>query len=255
MDDRQLVVTEENPVSEELRQELVRFYDNLDSETREFIQAEERDIVITRAYADIVTGQKLARIKAKLPHGQWLPYLKLRWNASERQAQTLIKIGETFKYELSSDLKNYDPTALKFLAYAPESARLEAKESADSGEHISAKLAKEITERHKAELAVKEAESEAAKAEAEAAKRETASKQQAITSLEDRIASLEADRTRLRSENDMARRSYTHLDNTDTCSLAIPKLSMESMTSFSTSRQLSIKSYNQTIKSYNQKKL
>ena len=87
---------------------------------------------------------------------------------------------------------DFDPTAIYLLAApsVPESARQEAQELHDSGEHISAKLAKEIADRHKAE--------------AEAAKREAASKQQTITTLEEQIKSLENERTRLRAEHNRA---------------------------------------------------
>ena len=192
---KQLTLTEEREITQEIpqeiteesRQELARFYDSLDPETREFIKAEEQDIVIVRAYADIVTGQKLAKIKARLPHGQWRNYLGLRWNASEVTAQRLMKVAESFKNVVATDLANYDPTALRLLAYAPESARLEAQERHDSGEHISAKLAKEIADRHKAEL---EATKKAA--------------QQTITTLEEQIKALENERTRLRAEHNRA---------------------------------------------------
>ena len=143
--------------------------------------------MIVRAYADIVTGQKLAKIKARLPHGQWRNYLRLRWNASEVTAQRLMKVAESFKSVATTDLANYDPTALRLLAYAPESARQEAQERHDSGEYISAKLAKEITDRHKAEL---EATKKAA--------------QQTITTLEEQIKALENERSRLRAENNRA---------------------------------------------------
>lgn len=180
-------------VMEESRQELVRFYDSLDVETREFIQAEEQDIVMIRAHADILTGQKLARIKARLPHGQWENYLRIRWKASIRQAQNLIKKAEIYKNADSAFLESCGDYALTLLAYAPESARIEAQDRSDSGEHISAKLAKEIADRHKAEV-------EAAKAEADQLRRETKVSQQTITSQQEQIAQMEAERTELRSK-------------------------------------------------------
>ena len=72
----------------------------------------------------------------------------------------------------------------------PNQPALKHKSCHDSGEHISAKLAKEIAERHKAE--------------AEASEEEAASKQQTITTLEDQIKSLEGERTKLRAEHNRA---------------------------------------------------
>jgi hypothetical protein len=95
----------------------------------------------------IEVGQELIVVKAALPHGKFGPWLRAEFAWTERTAQNFINVAERFgpKSEIISDLM-IDPTAAYLLAApsAPDEARQAAVERAEAGEHITAKVAKEI---------------------------------------------------------------------------------------------------------------
>ena len=93
----------------------------------------------------IAIGNDLMTVKEALPHGQFGPWLRAEFTWTERTAQKFMAVAERFRpiSELSSV---FDPTAAYLLAApsAPDEARQAAVERAEAGEHITAKVAKEI---------------------------------------------------------------------------------------------------------------
>jgi hypothetical protein len=86
-------------------------------------------------------------VKNALEYGQFGTWLRAEFAWTERTAQNFIAVAERFgpRSEIISDLK-IDPTAAYLLAApsAPDQARDAAIERAEAGEHISAKVAKQI---------------------------------------------------------------------------------------------------------------
>jgi hypothetical protein len=95
----------------------------------------------------IEVGQDLLGVKEALPHGQFGPWLRAEFGWTERTARNFMAVAEAFgpKTEIISDLR-IDPTAAYLLAApsAPDEAREAAVERAESGERITAKVAKKI---------------------------------------------------------------------------------------------------------------
>jgi hypothetical protein len=95
----------------------------------------------------IQVGQDLLSVKEALPHGQFGPWLRAEFGWTERTARNFMAVAEAFgpKTEIISDLR-IDPTAAYLLAApsAPDEAREAAVERAESGERITAKVAKKI---------------------------------------------------------------------------------------------------------------
>jgi hypothetical protein len=95
----------------------------------------------------IEVGQDLIAVKEALPHGQFGPWLRAEFGWTERTARNFMAVAEAFgpKTEIISDLR-IDPTAAYLLAApsAPDEAREAAVERAESGERITAKVAKKI---------------------------------------------------------------------------------------------------------------
>jgi hypothetical protein len=95
----------------------------------------------------IEVGQDLIAVKEALPHGQFGPWLRAEFGWTERTARNFMAVAEAFgpKTEIISDLQ-IAPTAAYLLAApsAPDEAREAAVERAESGERITAKVAKEI---------------------------------------------------------------------------------------------------------------
>jgi molecular chaperone DnaK (HSP70) len=95
----------------------------------------------------IEVGQDLIQVKEALPHGQFSPWLRAEFGWTERTARNFMAVAEAFgpKTEIISDLR-IDPTAAYLLAApsAPDEARQAAVKMAESGERITAKVAKRI---------------------------------------------------------------------------------------------------------------
>ena len=115
-------------------------YRSLDAETRIVVQQKTSEIrtLMRRAAQDIVDiGLRLIEVKARLPHGQFLPWLEAEFSDwSERTAQNFMLVGQRFKSANFADLE-IAPSALYLLSApsTPEAARVEAIDRA-AGEPI-----------------------------------------------------------------------------------------------------------------------
>lgn len=125
-------------------------YSPLEEKTAEKVQASAARIreTVKRTIEDIIAvGAELLSVKEELPHGQFIPWLRAEFGWTERTARNFMAVAEAFgpKTEMISDLR-IDPTAAYLLAApsAPDEAREAAVERAESGERITAKVAKKI---------------------------------------------------------------------------------------------------------------
>ena len=84
----------------------------LPNRTIDFITGE-LHVALRRGTTDILTiGGLLSEAREKVPHGEWLPWLKNEFSMSERSAQKYIKATSfAAKYELGADF-NVSPSAL-----------------------------------------------------------------------------------------------------------------------------------------------
>src|SRR6185312_16642582 len=84
-------------------------------------------LALRRGTADILNiGRLLAEAKEKIPHGEWLSWLKIEISMSERSAQKYIKATDfAVKYELGADL-DLSPSALFLIS------RYDQREIADA---------------------------------------------------------------------------------------------------------------------------
>jgi hypothetical protein len=112
--------------------ETLAFFDDeaLDDPTRRIVQQHTGDIkrVAKRVALTIVEiGQKLSEVKEALGHGRFGEWLLAEFEWTERTAQNLMRVYETFKNDFFSDLR-IAPSALYLFATpsTPESAREEA---------------------------------------------------------------------------------------------------------------------------------
>jgi hypothetical protein len=91
-------------------------------------------------------GQKLIAAKARVEHGEWLPWLATEFGWNARTAQKYMQVAEAFaiKYEPDSFLDlTIDASALYTLASpkVPEDARDEAIKTAKAGTHVTKRVA------------------------------------------------------------------------------------------------------------------
>jgi len=131
--------------------------------------AEIRILVKQTAQGIIEIGQRLIEVRDKIEHGQFLQWVEAETGMGKSTVYKFMNVAERFPTDGNLD---FSPKVLYLLVApsTPEPARTEALDRAESGEKITHSVAKEITERHKAELAAK---------------------QQTITSLEGRVKTLE----------------------------------------------------------------
>lgn len=199
MDNNQLLSATTDNKQLAFNKQLALFdYNTLDLDTRFFVQtktAEIRILVKQTAQGIIEIGQRLIEVKERLPHGEFLPWIRDEFGWSEKTAVDWMNVTKTFKSVPGTDLNMFQAKALYLLSApsTPEPAREEALTLAESGERITHQKAQELVARHKAEVEVAKKEL----AQERASKQQA---QQAITSLEDRISSLESERSRLVEE-------------------------------------------------------
>jgi gas vesicle protein len=103
---------------------------------------------VKKTLEDIIEiGNNLLDVKSALPHGQFGPWLQAEFGWGERMAQNFMSVAERFgvKSEIIADL-TIEPTAAYLLAApsVPDEVRKKAVERAESGERITATVAKEI---------------------------------------------------------------------------------------------------------------
>ena len=122
----------------------------------------ELQVALRRETADILTiGGLLAEAKEKIPHGEWLPWLKTEFSMSERSAQKYVKAADyAAKNELGADLK-LSPSALFLLSRYDRPKVTDAVIKAAREKRLGCDQVKEIIDKTLAELEVaNEAKSE-----------------------------------------------------------------------------------------------
>lgn len=127
-------------------------YNALDSETRIVVKQRTSEIrgLMRRAAQDIIDiGQKLIEVKEQLPHGQFGGWLETEFQWGVHTARNFMRVTETFSEKEKISL--FAPSALYLLAApsTPEAARQEAIARAESGEHITHTVSKQIVAEHK----------------------------------------------------------------------------------------------------------
>jgi len=125
-------------------------YTPLTSDIAEQVQTVAQRIrqMVKRTLEDLLAvGGDLLAVKAALPHGRFGPWLRAEFGWTERTARLFMTVAQRFgpKTEPLFDLR-IDPTAAYLLAApsAPEEASAAAVQRAESGEHITVSVAREI---------------------------------------------------------------------------------------------------------------
>ena len=144
---------ESEPVHGEETEADVRWDDGLDPETRGFVQQKTDEIhgqLRRTAQGIIQIGLNLIAVKQRLPHGQFLPWLKAEFEMSEPQAVRCMQVARRFGGETKSfTMMDFSPTILYALA-APSTSDA-VVERVLSGEMeatlVSIKAAKEAEKR------------------------------------------------------------------------------------------------------------
>jgi hypothetical protein len=97
-------------------------------------------------------GRLLAEAKERIPHGEWLPWLKNEVSMSERSAQKYIKATDfAAKYELGADL-DLSPSALFLISRYDQREIADAVIKVAREKHLGRDQAKEIIAKTLAEL-------------------------------------------------------------------------------------------------------
>ncbi len=99
----------------------------------------------------VLIGQWLTEAKARIPHGQWLPWLKTEFGWALRTAQNFMRVYEQSKNANFANL-DIDVSALYLIAApkTPELVRNEVIERARNGEPMSRAKAVDVLEQYKA---------------------------------------------------------------------------------------------------------
>jgi hypothetical protein len=114
-----------------------------------------RDVAKRTAEGIILIGQWLTEVKARIPHGGWLPWLESEFGWSERTARNFMQVHSAFKSATFADLE-IDVSALYLIAApkTPEPVRQEVIRRAEAGEPMTHAKAVEVLEAHKAQAKV-----------------------------------------------------------------------------------------------------
>lgn len=123
-------------------------YGGLDDVTRAAVKQATAAIHerLRRTAADVIAiGDGLLAVKARLPHGQFGPWLEAEFGWSEGHARRLMQVARAFGRQ-SDHGDRFAPTALYLLAApsVPEAARAEARTRAQAGEPITPAAARAI---------------------------------------------------------------------------------------------------------------
>ncbi len=116
--------------------------------------------LLKRSAQDIVTiGQKLTETKAKLKHGEFIPWIEAEFKMTDQTARNFMRVAERFSGK-SKMILDLPPTALYELAApsTPEPVRAQVEARVEAGEDVTA-----------AEIRRLKAEAKAATSRAEAA--------------------------------------------------------------------------------------
>ena len=130
-------------------------YDALDAETGALVRQRTQEIqaLLRRSAEDIIAiGRKLAEVKARLGHGQFLDWLNAEFGWHRSTANRFMQVAETFSDSEMSQIATFAPSALYLLAApaTPTTARSEALARAAAGEAITYSRALAIVALHQA---------------------------------------------------------------------------------------------------------
>lgn len=140
-------------------------YRLLSADTRVFVleKTDETQWLLKKTAENIILiGKNLQAVKAKLPHGMFLPWLKSEFGMSRQSADNFAHVAERFGDKMLN-FSNLATSALYALASPSvlQEARDEAIQRADSGEKITHTLAKQIIDAQEALKKAQEAEAQA----------------------------------------------------------------------------------------------
>jgi hypothetical protein len=107
----------------------------------------ELHVALRRETADILTiGGLLAEAKEKIPHGEWLTWLKTEFSMSKRSAQKYVKAADyAAKNELGAHL-NLSPSALFLLSRYDQREIADAVTEAAKESHVGCDQVKQIVQ-------------------------------------------------------------------------------------------------------------
>jgi hypothetical protein len=133
----------------------------LDGETWRFVQDARDDIrrLGKQTVESIVEiGRLLTEVKQRLPHGQWLPWLRAEFSWSETTARRFMDSHALFKSAELEDLPSLlelPPSGVSELAASttPKAARKEVLERVAAGDRPTTTQVKETVHRHKVDRA------------------------------------------------------------------------------------------------------
>jgi Protein of unknown function (DUF3102) len=138
-------------------------YGQLDGESWQFVQNARDQIkrLGKQTVESIVEiGRLLTEVKARLPHGQWLPWLQAEFRWSETTARRFMdsySLIKSAKLEDLPKLLELPPSAIADLGASstPELARQEVLAKVKQGEKVKTKAVKAVVAKHKPTRAVK----------------------------------------------------------------------------------------------------
>lgn len=158
--------------------------------------AERIRIRMKRTAQDIVEiGQDLIAVKAKIGHGNWLPWLEAEFGMSQSSADRFIHVATRFGDKLPT-VGNLAPSVVYLLAQnnTPEEVREQIIERAEKGEDVTVDEVKKLKDEVKAE------------------KEKTAAARSEKTNLQDLVTELRGTIDRLRDQRDDARDAVEYQD-------------------------------------------
>lgn len=108
-----------------------------------------RGLLKNRVENVIEIGEQLSQVKAKLDHGEFLPWIDAECGLSERSVQGFMRVSRVFGSQIRK-ICGFAVSALYLLAQpsTPEAAMKEALKRAQKGEKITHALAKQLIEKH-----------------------------------------------------------------------------------------------------------
>lgn len=136
---------------EEEPRELRFDYATFDPDTRRLLRerAEQiRGLARVTASGIVEIGKYLTEVKAKLPHGQFLKWVRTEFGWTDRHARRFMEVYGHVKSDKLSNL-SIDVSALYLIAApsTPELVRAEVIHRAENGEHVSHRRARALVQR------------------------------------------------------------------------------------------------------------
>lgn len=129
-------------------------YEHLAPEVRTDVQESTRRIheLERRTSESIIEiGQQLIRVKQRLPHGEFLPWLASEFGWGQATAYNFIRVAEVFGDAKVTNFVSFQPSALYALASnnVPEEVREGFQQAADAGEKVTHAKVQEAIREHR----------------------------------------------------------------------------------------------------------